>query len=118
MSSGRAEDVLRGGERDQESAHAPPNEASNGTIAGVINPSEFLATFKALAGIVSTSLCGSAFDGIAQQILMCQDILLDGTNAPGQACSGISIGVGFTAELVANPSTVQADPPPPPTPCP
>ncbi|HSQ65548.1 MAG TPA: hypothetical protein VLM85_20150 [Polyangiaceae bacterium] len=97
--------------------HTSDAVAENGTIAGVLDPNEFVAMFKAMAGRVSTSLCGSAFDGIAQQILQAQDILSDGTNAPGQVCDGISIGLGFTALRIANPSQVEADPPPPPDPC-
>lgn len=39
------------------------------------------------------------------------DILEDGTNAPGVPCDGISIGFGFDARLVANPTAVtQVDP--------
>jgi len=42
----------------------------------------------------------------------------DGTNVPGQTCNGISVGIGFDAKRIANPTKVVAPPPPPPNPCP
>jgi len=96
------------------SAHA---DATNGTIAGVLKTPEFIASLQAVAGLISTSLCGSAFDGIAQQIQQASDILHDGTNTPGVSCDAISIGLGFDAKLVANPTTVATAPSPPPNPC-
>jgi hypothetical protein len=41
----------------------------------------------------------------------------NGTKGPGQSCNAISIGIGFEATLVANPTTVQTASPPPPNPC-
>jgi len=97
--------------------HVDHADAMNGTIAGVIDTQEFITTFRQAAGEISTSLCGSAFDGIAEQIDQAQDILNDGTNAPNVACNAISIGIGFNAKLVANPTTVAQAPQPPPNPC-
>jgi len=90
---------------------------ASGTIAGVLETNELVATIRFAAGVISTSLCGDAFDGVAQQIEQAQDILSDGTNAPQVPCDAISIGLGFTARLVGNPTQVVADPPPPPNPC-
>jgi hypothetical protein len=91
--------------------HADPTDAVNGTISGVLDTQEFLNALQAVAGSISLSLCGSAFDGIAQQIREAQEILVDGTNAPGVPCTGISIGIGFNAKRVANPTTVVQAPP-------
>ncbi len=90
--------------------HVDANDAANGTISGVIDPNELITTLQALAGNISLALCGSAFNGIADQIRQAQDILLDGTNAPGTPCTGISIGLGFDAKLVGAPNTVVPDP--------
>lgn len=88
--------------------HVDHADAANGTIAGTLDTQEFIAALKADAGRISMSLCGSAFDGIAAQIGQAPDILLDGTNTPNVPCSAISIGLGFTAKLVANPTQVAA----------
>jgi hypothetical protein len=54
---------------------------------------------------------------LAEQIEQMQDILLDGTNYAGVECDALSIGIGFNAKRIANPTTVLADPPPPIDPC-
>ncbi|HEY1960208.1 MAG TPA: hypothetical protein VGH28_31580 [Polyangiaceae bacterium] len=97
--------------------HVDHADAADGTISGVIDTQEFIDTMQVVAGTISQSLCGSAFDGIAEQLRQAQDILQDGTNTAGVSCDGISIGLGFTAKLVANPTTVVQAPPPPPNPC-
>jgi hypothetical protein len=97
--------------------HTDHADAMNGTIAGVIDTQEFIAAFQKAAGQISVSLCGAAFDGIAEQLEQAQDILKDGTNVPNVACDGISIGIGFNAKLIANPTTVVQAPPPSPDPC-
>ena len=86
--------------------HSSHDTAANGTIAGVLDATEFIAMFKAIAARISLSLCGNAFDGIAQQILQAEDILIDGSNTSGTSCTGISIGLGFTAKLIADPIQV------------
>jgi hypothetical protein len=87
--------------------HTSPDHATNGTIAGVIQTMELVTGLKAIAGRISTSLCGgSAFDSIASQIEAASDIMQDGTNGPGQACDAISIGLGFNADHIGEPSTV------------
>jgi len=98
--------------------HTTANDAANGTIAGVIDTAELITGLKAVAGRISQSLCGSAFDGIAQQITQASDIMKDGTNAPGQACTGISVGLGFVGKKVANPTKIANDDAAvPPDPC-
>ena len=91
--------------------------ASYGVISGVLDTNEFVNALKAVAGQISVSLCGSAFDGIAQQILQAQEIMNDGTNGANESCNAISIGLGFDAVLVHDPTTVVNAPPPPPDPC-
>jgi hypothetical protein len=96
--------------------HTTASDLVNGTISGVLDAQEFVSALQAVAGRISQSLCGPAFDGIAQQIKQANDILVNGTNQAGQACTGISIGLGFNAKLVANPTTV-AQIVTPPNPC-
>ncbi len=98
-------------------SHPSHAVASYGVISGVLDTQEFISALQVVAGQISTSLCGSAFDGIAAQIQQAQDILQNGTNAPNVACSAISIGLGFDAALVHDPTQVVAAPPPPPNPC-
>ena len=97
--------------------HPDHADAANGTISGVIDTQEFIDSMQKIAGTISQSLCGAAFDGIADQIRQAQDILKDGTNTSGASCDAISIGLGFTAKLVANPTSVVQAPPPSPDPC-
>lgn len=87
------------------------DEAAFGTLSGVVDVQELETTLRAIAGKISPSLCGSGFDGIADQIQQAADILHDGTNVPGVACDAISVGFGFDAKLIANPTEVVAAPP-------
>jgi hypothetical protein len=89
----------------------------NGTIAGVLDVQEITDAAALCARRMDTAFCGSAFDGLAEQISQAPDILRDGTNAPGLTCDAISIGIGFTARQVANPTKVAEAPPPTPDPC-
>ncbi len=98
-------------------SHPSHAVASYGVISGVLETQEFIDALQIVAGQISTSLCGPAFQGIADQILQAQDILQNGTNAPNVACSAISIGLGFDAVLIHDPTTVVTAPPPPPNPC-
>lgn len=91
--------------------------ANSGTIAGVIPTEKLIDGLKKVAGRISKSLCGSAFDGIAQQIRQTSDINADGSNTAGKACDAISIGIGFTAKRIGNPTKVAALGTAPPDPC-
>ena len=98
--------------------HAAPSKALRGTIAGTLTTEEFVASLKAAAGAITSSLCGgSGFDSLAAQIRQGADMLSDGTNSAGIPCDAISIGLGFEADEVSNVTRVTADPPPP-NPCP
>ncbi len=94
-----------------------PTRLVNGTIAGVLRTEEFIQSANECAVRMDGSFCGAAFDGFAQQIRQAQDILEDGTNASSIPCDAISIGIGFTARLVANPTKVIPDTPLSPDPC-
>ena len=99
--------------------HSAPGTAANGTIAGVLDTEELITGMKKIAGQISTTLCGSQFDGIAQQIRQASDIMVDLSNPAGANCNAISIGLGFEATLIANPTKIAKDPlPVPPNPCP
>ena len=89
--------------------HTTANDAANGTIAGVIDTEELITGLKSVAGRISQSLCGGAFDGIAQQIRAASDIMKDGTNVPGTQCNGISVGLGFVGKKIANPTKIASD---------
>lgn len=82
-----------------------------GVVGGVLDVEEFIAGMQNVAGRLSPGLCGSAFGGIADQMRQGQDILADTSNAPGVPCDAVSIGIGITTRLIANPTTVAADPP-------
>ena len=83
-----------------------PTHLTDGTIAGVMRAEDAVASARAIASLVSASLCGSAFDGIADQIKQASDMLRDGTNRAGVPCDAVSIGLGFEAVQIANPTTV------------
>jgi len=93
------------------------NSLEEGTIAGVINTEEFVTGISSVAGRFSKDLCsGSTVEGIKGSIRQASDMLADGTQDPGRACDGISVGLGFTAKRVGNPTkqtTVGAAPPDP-----
>jgi hypothetical protein len=43
---------------------------------------------------------GPTIDSIASQVTQAADILIDGSQDPSKSCDGVSIGVGFEAEIV------------------
>ncbi len=90
--------------------HTTKGAAKSGTIAGILGTTEVVEAFRKVAGRVSTTLCGNQFLGIEQQIRQASDILLDGTNHAGVTCDGISIGLGFEAVQLANPTKIDDAP--------
>ena len=98
-------------------ARSGGDDAIVGTIAGVLDVEAFIASAAALGAVVYPPFCSTPaeFDGVAGQIREARDILEDGTNRSGVPCDGISIGLGFHAKRVADPTDVVADPPV--TPC-
>ncbi len=101
-----------------------PGAVTNGTVAGVMVTSEYIAALQAEAGQISTSLCsGSAFQSIAQQIEFASDIVYGPnsglvSNEAGTPCNAISIGLGFEATEIAAPTAADITGPQPPAPDP
>jgi hypothetical protein len=89
----------------------------DGTIAGVMLATDVTAAATQLSHQLGGSLCGPGLSAILQQCAEAVDILDDGTNHPGVACTATSIGLGFHAKRVANPTTVGQDPAPFVDPC-
>jgi hypothetical protein len=80
---------------------ADGSTATNGALSGLLPADRFLDVARRLAPTILSSLCGpDVWLSIAQQIEQSEDILLDGTNEPGQPCDAISIGLGFDAVRV------------------
>ena len=97
--------------------HSDVASANSGIVAGVVETAEALPLATTFGRQLSTSLCGDAVEGIVGQIEQAQDILADGTNAPDVPCTAISIGLGFTARMIANPTAIGVDPSPAADPC-
>jgi hypothetical protein len=94
------------------------NELTDGTIAGVIGTEELISGIEKVAGRINEQLCGgSTLDSIKQTIRQASDILKDGTNVSGAPCDGISIGIGFTAKRVGEPTPFTGSEELPPDPC-
>jgi hypothetical protein len=97
---------------------ASHQSAKNGTFAGVLQISEFVAALKQTAGNFDSSLCsGSTIDSIVAQVKMAADILSNGSQDASQSCDAISIGLGFDASLVEL-GPIAPPKPPTPNPCP
>jgi hypothetical protein len=74
---------------------------TKGIIAGVLATEELTTQLKMVAGSFDPSLCsGSTIDSIVTEISQASDILQDGSQDPTKSCDGISIGLGFDAEVV------------------
>lgn len=98
--------------------HSGASDLTNGTIAGVIGTEQLLDGISKVAGNISKDLCtGSTLDSIKQTIRQASDILEDGTNKAGVPCTGISVGIGFSAKKVANPTKAVDNPVEAPSKC-
>jgi hypothetical protein len=95
---------------------APDNKSvTKGVLSGIIPADAFIAWFKTIAGQVNPALCSSnAVTAYATELQYAPDIMVDGTNAPGVACTGISIGIGFTAKSAKLGDAVTVAPAPDP----
>jgi hypothetical protein len=72
-------------------------------VSGVFPTASFIAAYNTAAGCISTSFCaGNAIASIDVILNQSSDIMQDGSNAPGQACDGISFGLAFTASSAFN----------------
>lgn len=86
--------------------HDPANQALvKGTIAGVVDTQKLVDSMDALASRFTPPICpGTALSIIKAAIASSSDILSDGTQDPAKPCDGISIGIGFEAKRVGNPT--------------
>ena len=88
-----------------------PGHVTNGIISGAIATQDFVNAIHDVVGFfLNGSLCsGTALVGIENEIAQASDVIVNGntvTNAPGTTCNGISVGLGFTADEIAPPTTV------------
>lgn len=91
--------------------HKSPDTAANGVIAGIINTEELISSLTKIAGHLSKDLCtGDQLKTITDQIRGVSDIMADGTQDPNKTCDGISIGLGFEAKQIMNPTKVSPPP--------
>lgn len=99
--------------------HVPGSKSlDEGVIAGVINTEELTNGIKVMAGRISKDLCsGATLQGILDSLRQASDMLADGTQDPSKPCDGISIGLGFTAKQVGNPTKTAPPSTPEDDPC-
>ncbi len=87
--------------------HKDPSTAANGVIAGILNTEEFIGGLQRIAGQLQANLCsGDQLKTITDQIRSMSDIMANGTQDPSKTCDGISIGLGFDAKQIMNPTKV------------
>lgn len=86
--------------------HDPANQALvRGTIAGVVDTQALVESMDALSSRFTPPICpGPALSLIKNAIANSSDILIDGSQDPAKPCDGISIGIGFEAKRVGNPT--------------
>jgi hypothetical protein len=91
---------------------APDGQTTTGgVLSGIIPTDRLLSLVAPISVDVGLGSCSSAgIASIQQQLVQAQDILLDGTNAPGQPCTGISLGLGFEAVRVSMGAVAQVAP--------
>lgn len=89
------------------------SRASNGTISGILDPTELAQEAPRLAGSIDPALCrNKGVSEVQEQILQAADIRSDGqVGAPDVPCDGVSIGLGFEARRVLL-GEVRRTPPP------
>lgn len=86
--------------------HDPANQALvKGTIAGVVDTQALVDSMDALASRFTPPICpGPTLTLIKNAIAASSDIMSDGSQDPSKPCNGISIGLGFEAKRVGNPT--------------
>ena len=92
--------------------HDPAGNAlAAGTIAGVMNTEDFIASVSNAAGALDPAFCSPGTKGaLITAIRQASDMLSNGTQDPNATCDAISVGLGFTAKRVAVPDR-HASPP-------
>jgi hypothetical protein len=87
--------------------HTSSAHAAGGVISGVLYTNEVVSALKSWAVRIAPSLCeGATLDSLFEALEASQDILSDGTNPPNVRCNAISIGLGFTADAIAQPTSI------------
>ena len=100
-------------------AKGSPSVITNGTIAGVLDPTELSNAIRSAMIAANPSWCGGlVLNAVTNVSFQAADILMDESNTAGVACDAISVGIGFNAQFVANPTKVVADPVTPAVSCP
>lgn len=82
---------------------ADRRSVTGGTLSGVANTDDLIAQLGLLKGAILPGLCGplsGVFDGYVDRVRKSSDIMSDGTQDPQQTCDGISVGLGFDADVV------------------
>jgi hypothetical protein len=99
--------------------HSSGNHAGNGVISGVLDTADLISDIKGIAGRLSPTLCtGDTLDSVIQEITDSSDIMSNGTNpGPSVTCDAISIGLGFQADVIAQPTELEPFTCPKPDPC-
>ncbi len=98
--------------------HSAPTTASNGVIAGLIKTDELITGLSKIAGQFDPKFCkAEELTTIVDSIKGVSDILSDGTQDTSKTCDAISIGIGFEATQIANPTKVAPPADPGPDPC-
>jgi hypothetical protein len=92
---------------------APDGTSATGTLTGIARTDDVRSIATVVAETTAPRYCGAADVGsIVDLFAQASDIMIDGTNEPGQTCDGISIGLGFDAVAVQI-GQVGSEPPPP-----
>ena len=89
----------------------PNGTMTDGIISGLLNTEEIATALGKLKGKLGAQFCGSAVDSFIDNLRNASDSLSDGSTDPNKSCDAISIGLGFTAKEIGNPTRVS-----PPTP--
>jgi hypothetical protein len=104
--------------------HTTATHGASGIISGVIPTAQLVTGIMNLAGHISPSLCsGGALTGILAEITDASDIMAapDSTGSlnpgPSVTCDAISIGLGFTADEIGQPTEIAAPGCPKADPC-
>jgi hypothetical protein len=88
--------------------------ATGGILSGVLETADLQNQLFAILKAYEGTLClPPTLTPIIDELGQVSDILSDGTQDPSKPCDGISIGLGFEADLVMLGGPVLIPPPPP-----
>jgi hypothetical protein len=83
--------------------HTMPTHGANGIVSGVLPVKSFVSAINAVAA--EKGYC-TVVGEFLPELEQTADIMADGTNMPGETCDAISIGLGFTADQIAQPDMI------------